>query len=297
MKYNIFFVLLLFIECKSVNNEPIQPLTVAERSNFKSTSTYADVMLFIKSLKQQHPEMKIETVAQSSEGKIIPLLVIGDYRNKENIVIYIQANIHAGEVEGKEATLMLARDLLENDTTGLLNRVILLICPILNPDGNDKISKNNRTNQNGPVNGVGLRYNGQHLDINRDALKLETPELRGVVENVLNKWDPAITIDCHTTNGSFHEEPVTFSWMINPNGDRSLINYMRDEMMPVVAQTLESKYNVMNCYYGIFPDREHHEKGWLNYAAEPRYLFDYVGVRNRLAILNENYVYADFRKV
>lgn len=294
MKYTILFVLLLLFACKNDNKTSLKLLTVAEKSNYSSTSTYADVMLFIKSLKQQHPEIKVQTLAKTMEGHDIPLMVLGGGQNNK-LVIYIQANIHAGEVEGKEATLMLARDLLENDIDGLLNSVTLLICPILNPDGNDKISKNNRTNQNGPVNGVGVRYNGQHLDINRDALKLETPELRGVVENVFNKWNPAITIDCHTTNGSFHEEPVTFSWMINPNGDRSLINYMRDEMMPVVAQTLESKYNVMNCYYGIFPDREHHEKGWLNYAAEPRYLFDYVGVRNRLSILNENYVYADFK--
>ncbi len=295
MKYAIFFTLLLFVACSSNNKQTTQLLTVAEKTDYKSTSTYADVMSFIESLKQQHPEMRVETVAQSVEGRDVPLMVIGDDGKTDKLVLYIQANIHAGEVEGKEAILMLARDLLENDTAGLLNRVTLLICPILNPDGNDKISKKNRTNQNGSDNGVGVRYNGQHLDINRDALKLETPELRGVVANVLNKWDPAITVDCHTTNGSFHEEPVTFSWMINPNGDRGLINYMRDEMMPAVAQNLESRYGVINCYYGIFPDREHHEKGWLNYAAEPRYLFNYMGVRNRLAILNENYVYADFK--
>ena len=295
MRYIFIVIIVLFVGCESVTNKPITLLTVAEKSNFKSTSTYADVMLFINTLKQQYPAMGVETIAQTIEGRDIPLLVLGGDKSKDKLVVYIQANIHAGEVEGKEATLMLARDLLRNDTAGLLNRVTLLICPILNADGNEKISKKNRTNQNGPVNGVGARHNGQLLDINRDALKLETPELRGVVKNVLNKWDPAISVDCHTTNGSFHQEPVTSSWMINPNGDRDLMNYMRDEMMPAVSQRLENHYGVLNCYYGVFVDREHHEKGWLNYASEPRYLFNYVGVRNRLAILNENYVYADFK--
>ena len=294
MKISMFLFVVLLSAC-TVNNIPDNKLlTVAERSDYRSTSTYDDVIHFIKQLELRHPGLRTEIIATSTEGKDIPMLIIGKI-NKSNPVVYIQANIHAGEVEGKEASLMLVRDLLKNDSDNLLEKVTLLVCPIFNPDGNDKISKNNRTNQNGPVNGVGVRYNGQHLDINRDALKLETPEMRGFVQNVLNEWDPDITVDCHTTNGSYHEEPVTFSWMINPNGDRTLINYMRDKMMPSVAKELESHYGVPNCYYGVFVNREDHSKGWLNYASEPRYLFDYVGVRNRLSILNENYVYADFK--
>jgi len=140
-----------------------------------------------------------------------------------------------------------------------------------------------------------VRHNGQYLDLNRDALKLETPEIRGVVQNVFNRWDPAISVDCHTTNGSYHEEPVTFTWMMNPNGDRNLINFMRDDMMPDVHRTLWDKYDVENVFYGEFFDRMNVDTGWISYAAEPRFLVNYVGIRNRLAILNENYVYADFK--
>jgi len=247
--------------------------------------------------------MRIETFAKTIEGKMLPLLIIAnplpagpsDLEGDDRIVVYIQANIHAGEVEGKEATQMLARDILNNKYPGMLDNVVLLICPILNADGNDKMDTVNRINQNGPVNGVGVRHNGQHLDLNRDAMKLETPEIRGVVSNIFNKWDPSITVDCHTTNGSYHEEPVTFTWMMNPNGDRSLINYMRDDMMPEVSETLLKKYHVENIFYGEFIDRLNIDKGWVSYASEPRYLVNYVGIRNRLAILNENYVYADFK--
>ena len=276
--------------------------TVAEKSNYTSTSTYAEVMQFIQTL-ESSPLLRVDTFALTTEGKQLPLLILADpmpedaaaLKNDDRIVVYIQANIHAGEVEGKAATQMLARDILNGKYPGLLNDVVVLLVPILNADGNDKIDTKNRTNQNGPVNGVGVRYNGQHLDLNRDALKLETPEIRGVVSQILNVWDPAITVDCHTTNGSYHEEPVTFVWMMNPNGDRTLINYMRDDMMPAVSETLLKKYDVDNIFYGEFIDRLNLEKGWISYASEPRYLVNYVGVRNRLAILNENYVYADFK--
>ena len=190
---------------------------------------------------------------------------------------------------------MLMRDLLQAKDENIFRDVVLLVCPILNADGNEKFSTENRTNQVGPDNGVGVRHNGQFLDLNRDAMKLETPEIRGVVKKVFNRWDPAITVDCHTTNGSYHEEPVTFTWMMNPNSDRSLINFMRDEMMPEVHRSLFEKYGVENVFYGEFIDRLDLDKGWISYAAEPRFLVNYVGVRNRLAILNENYVYADFK--
>ncbi len=278
-------------------------LTTAETSDYKSTSTYDDVMRFVDELLQQSNLIKMETLATSTEGRDVPLLVIADplpaspedLKNDDRIVVYIQANIHAGEVEGKEATQMFMRDLLKDKPKDIFKNVILLVCPILNPDGNEKFSTQNRTNQVGPENGVGVRHNGQYLDLNRDALKLETPEIRGVVQNVFNRWDPAISVDCHTTNGSYHEEPVTFTWMMNPNGDRNLINFMRDEMMPKVHRTLWDKYNVENVFYGEFLNRLNIDSGWISYAAEPRFLVNYVGVRNRLSILNENYVYADFK--
>jgi hypothetical protein len=280
-----------------------QPLTIAESSSFESTANENEVNEFIRQIDQKSKIIRVETIAVSTEARPVSMMVIADPMIKsyeklasdKRIVLYIQANIHAGEVEGKEASLMFARDLVSGMKKDLLKNVIFLICPNFNPDGNEAISVKNRTHQNGPKNGVGLRYNGQMLDINRDALKLETPEMSGLVKNVLLKWDPQITVDCHTTNGSYHEEPVTFSWMMNPAGDRSLMDYMEKQMMPKVATILREDYKVENCFYGEFIDMKVPEKGWEEYASEPRYLVNYLGVRNRLAILNENYVYADYK--
>ena len=277
--------------------------TVAEKSDFKSTSDYNDVRIFIDQLKKSSHYIRTESIATSVEGREVPLLIIGnplpkspnDLVNDKRIVVYIQADIHAGEVEGKEATLMYVRDLLSEKNPEMLKNIVLLICPLFNPDGNEKISPLNRTYQNGPVNGVGVRYNGQFLDLNRDAMKAESPEVRGVLKNVFDKWDPAVFMDCHTTDGSYHIEPTTFTWMVNPNGDNSLITYMREKMMPDMSKTLSGKYMVENCFYGEFYDMMDPDKGWVLDASEPRYLSNYYGIRNRLGILNENYVYADFK--
>jgi len=279
------------------------PLTVAESSEYKSTAAYADVMGFVDQLKKSSPYIRVEKIGTSVEGREIPLLIIAnplpaspyELKNDKRIVVYIQANIHAGEVEGKEASLMFARDILKDKSSAVLKNVVILICPNFNPDGNEKITPLNRTHQNGPLNGVGVRYNGQMLDLNRDAMKAESAEVRGVITNVFNRWDPSVFMDCHTTNGSYHVEPVTFTWMVNPNGDKSLRDYMSSKMMPVMSETLNKKYNIENCFYGEFIDMGNPDKGWILDASEPRYMSNYFGIRNRLGILNENYVYADYK--
>ncbi len=298
----IVVITFLLISALCQTNSQVSLLTVAERSEFKSTSDYNDVMTFIDQLKKSSKFLKVESIAKSVEGRDVPLLIIGyplpkspDEMIKDSrIVIYVQANIHAGEVEGKEAVLMFARDLLSGKNPDLMKNIVFLLCPNFNPDGNEQISPSNRTYQNGPVNGVGVRHNGQFLDLNRDGMKAESPEVRGVISNVFNKWDPAVFMDCHTTNGSYHVEPVTFTWMVNPNGDNSLISYMRDRMIPEMSGTLLKKYNVENCYYGEFNDMLKPENGWFYDASDPRYMSNYFGLRNRLGILNENYVYADY---
>ncbi|NIM90850.1 MAG: hypothetical protein GTO17_07875 [Candidatus Aminicenantes bacterium] len=280
-----------------------KPLTVAESSHFTATSRYVEVIEFIRELQRQSSQIRVETFCQSIEGRDVPLLILGqpvpsspqELRNDKRGVIYIQANIHAGEVEGKEASLMLARDILLNEKLPFLDKLVILIAPILNADGNEKISPENRPRQAGPEKGVGVRHNGQNLDLNRDSMKLESPELQGLVRNVLMRWDPLLLVDCHTTNGVYHEEPVTYSWPLNSNGDTSIIEYMRESMLPSISTRLKDKYNTLSIPYGIFMDVNNPEKGWRTFAPQPRFVTNYTGLRNRLAILDENYAYADYK--
>ncbi|MEN6561189.1 MAG: M14 family metallopeptidase [Acidobacteriota bacterium] len=279
------------------------PVTTAEASAYAATSTYAEVMAFIRGLQELSPLVRVETIAASTEGRDIPLLVIGKpvprdplaLRYDKRIVVYIQANIHAGEVEGKESALMLVRDILLDPKLPYLDRIVLLVAPIFNADGNDKMDPRNRYGQVGPEKGSGVRHNGQNLDLNRDAMKLESPEMRGLVRNVLLRWDPALLVDCHTTDGSFHQEPVTYSWPLCPNGDAAVLKYARDRMLPAVDAALEKKYGTLAVPYGDPMDFRDMGKGWRTFGPEPRYMTNYIGLRGRLSVLIENYNYADFR--
>jgi hypothetical protein len=279
------------------------PLTTAERSGFTATSRHADVMAFIAELQRLSALVRVETMATSAEGRALPLIVIGDpppaspadLVRDDRAVVYFQADIHAGEVEGKEAAQMLARDLaLGRTATKYLDRLVVLIAPIFNPDGNERISPRNRTNQRGPAQGVGERYNGQSLDLNRDGMKLETPEVRGLVANVLNRWDPIFFLDSHTHNGSYHQEPVTWVWGLNPNGDSTILDYSANVLLPAITERMRDTYQILTIPHGDFVDPRDGAKGWIPLGPEPRYLSNYVGLRNRFSILNEQYPYVDF---
>ena len=278
------------------------PLTVAESSGFTATSRHTDVTSFVRELQEMSSNVRVENIGTTAEGRLIPMLVIGDpvptspadMRYDDRTVVYIQANIHAGEVEGKEATLMLARDILNGTAPNYLDELVILIVPNFNPDGNEKISTENRQNQHGPEQGVGERYNGLNLDLNRDGIKLESPEAQGLVQNVLLRWDPVFFLDSHTHNGSYHEEPVTWTWGLNPNGDAAIMNYMETTLLQYVTERMREVYGVLSIPHGDFMNVREPSSGWVPLGPQPRYLSNYVGLRNRLSILNEQYPYADF---
>jgi hypothetical protein len=280
-----------------------RPLTVAEATDYKATSRYTDVMAFLREVQKTSPYLRVETLCRSTEGFDVPLVILGnpvpasphDPRIARKPVVYIQANIHAGEVEGKEASLMVIRDILEKTRLPYLDRLVLLFAPIFNADGNEKINPANRRQQPGPEQGVGVRPNGMNLDLNRDGIKAESPEVRGLLQNVLNRWDPILLVDCHTTDGAYHEQTVTYSWPINPNGDMGLVEFQRSKMLPAIEKLMKEKYGTLGLGYGGFRDSRAPEKGWETLEPQPRYLTNYIGLRNRLAILDENYVHADFK--
>ena len=173
--------------------------TRAEITNYEETSTYADVTRVIDGLAATSPLVHTESFGKTEEGRDLPLIVISDpkvttpaaARKLGRPIVFVQANIHAGEVEGKEAILMLARRLVSGDLKPMTRQMVFLIAPDYNADGNEKITSMNRTAQNGPVAGVGTRENSKGLDLNRDYMKLDTAEARSLV-GLMNKWDPHV---------------------------------------------------------------------------------------------------------
>ncbi len=273
--------------------------TVAEKTAYKETSRYADVVAFGVALAKDAPSVQLNTIGKSGEGRDIPLWVIANppVRTPEEasksgkLVTLLFANIHAGEVDGKEAVQMLARDVLRGPTKDLLKELIVLIVPILNVDGNEKIDPKNRAEQNGPSAGVGTRANAAGYDLNRDFVKLETPEIRGLV-NTINRWDPALVVDLHTTNGSYHRYTLTYDGPRNAAADPDMIATVRDRWLPTISTNVAKATGYQSFFYGNF-NRD--RTTWDSYAPVPRFGVQWLALRNRIGLLSESYSYASFK--
>jgi hypothetical protein len=290
-------------------------LTRAESSNYEETSRYEDVTRIVNGLASSSPLVYTEMFGRTEEERDLPLMVISDPKVTSpeaahklgRPLVFVQANIHAGEVEGKEAVLMLARRLVAGDLKPLTKQLVILIAPDYNADGNEKVNVQNRTAQNGPVAGVGTRENAKGLDLNRDYMKLESREARALVQ-LMTRWDPHVLVDLHTTNGSYHGYHLTYSPILNPNADPKLIAFERERMLPAIQDAVLKKAGFRTYYYGNFaPENGGGRESarvdpanpgnttWRTFDHRPRFGNNYVGLRNRIAILSEAYSYLDFK--
>jgi len=289
--------------------------TRAEITNYEETSTYADITRVIDGLVATSPLVHTESFGKTEEGRDLPLMVIADpkvttpeaARKLGRPIVYVQANIHSGEVEGKEAVLMLARRLVSGDLRPLTRQLVILIAPDYNADGNEKVDVQNRSAQYGPVAGVGTRENSKGLDLNRDYMKLDSAEARALV-GLYNRWDPHVAVDLHTTNGSYHGYHLTYSPILNPNADARLIEFTRERMLAPITEAMLKGHNWRAYYYGNFSRETGRPAGarvdpanpgdvtWRTFDHRPRFGNNYAGLRNRIAILSEAYSYVDFKR-
>lgn len=279
---------------------PDELLTEAERTDYRRTMTHAQVERLSAAIAERSDRVHLTELGTSFEGRTLPLLVIADppirsaaeaRADRRREVVLLFGNIHAGEVCGKEALLMLARELaLADERPAILDSLILAIVPNLNADGNERFAPDNRPGQVGPEE-MGTRANAQDLDLNRDWVKLDAPETRGIVR-FMNEWDPIVVIDSHTTNGSRHRHVITHQGPKHPAGDAAVIGLVRDDLLPAIDARFAEATDYEAFIYGNFSrDRT----TWTTYPAEPRFGAAYRGMRNRIGLLVEAYAYAPFR--
>lgn len=293
-------VLTLAVTCGILASPVALPAqsTRPERTDGAETSTFADVTGFLDSLSALGAGIRVGILGQSAEGRSLPWVLAarpmvdgpGDAHRSGKPIIYVQGNIHAGEVEGKEAAQMLLRDLTVGPLRALLDSVIVLVVPIYNADGNERFGpgERNRQGQNGPAM-VGQGTNGQGLNLNRDYVKLEAPETRASLA-LLNQWEPDVFIDLHTTNGSYHGYALTWSPGLNPNSSPAN-DYVRDRFLPEIRARMKRRHRIETFPYGNFRNQEPDSlvQGWETYDARPRFGTNSMGVRGRMAILSEGY--------
>lgn len=274
--------------------------TRAEKSDFRETARYDEVWEFSDAVAAASSRIYKTTFGYTMEGRPLPLLVFGNVRSASaadvlrsgKTRIFIQANIHAGEVCGKEAMMLMLRDLAEGQHAEWMDSLVVIIAPIYNADGNERLSLLNRGVQNGPVGGMGQRPNSQEYDLNRDHMKLDSPEARSLV-GLMNAYDPHVLVDLHTTNGTHHAYHLTYSSPLHPNTPAPIDSFLRDKWLPSVTNSIREKYGWEYYYYGNVPRRG--EPGWYTFDHRPRFNNNYSGLRNRMAILSEAYAYLSFK--
>lgn len=296
--------LLILVTASTALAQSVPPdgglLTRAERTDFQETTRYDEVVDLARRLADRSPEIHLTTFGYTFEGRSLPLLVIGApdasaaaVRATGKTTVYLQGNIHAGEVCGKEALLMLLRRYAEGQYPGWADSLVLLVAPIYNADGNERISLTNRPRQHGPIGGMGQRPNAQGLDLNRDHTKLDSPEARSLA-GLLTEYDPHVVVDLHTTNGTRHAYHITYSPPLHPNTPATIDAFLRDRWLPTLTRSVKQKHGWDYYYYGnAFPRGG--EPGWYTFDHRPRFNNNYAGLRNRMGILSEAYAYATFQ--
>jgi hypothetical protein len=239
------------------------PRTRAEQTNYNETSRYADVVNFLDLLKKLRAPLVLGSIGKTTEGRDVPFAIASrplvatpaEAKALGRPIVYVQANIHAGEIEGKEALLALLRDLVFSSKPNALDSIVLIAVPIYNADGNERFAAQsvNRREQNGPEL-VGTRANAQGLDLNRDYVKAEAPETRASLA-MFNAWDPDVFVDLHTTDGSFHGYALTYSPSLSPAAVFGGV-YARDSLLPVLRERMRTRHGFEVFDYGNFVSDE-----------------------------------------
>jgi hypothetical protein len=294
---------LLTLPARAVAQESARDLvTRAEATDYVETSSYDDVRTFLDAVEEASPDIHVGSFGYSYEGRRLPLAVWGAEsatpeaaRATGKTRVLVMANIHAGEVEGKEAVLELLRAIARGGHAAWRDSLVVLFAPIYNADGNERVRLDNRPDQLGPVGGMGQRPNAQGFDLNRDYMKLETPEARSLVR-LFTRYDPQVTIDLHTTNGTYHGYHLTYSPPLHPGTDPAIAAFARDRWLAEATAALAPEWSMW--HYGNLPRDEGFEapRGWYTFSHQPRFGSNYEGLRNRFGLLSEAYSYLPFEE-
>jgi len=290
------------------------PATRAERTGFCETTSYEEAMAFLDTVRLKAAPnriMRLTRLGVSSRGR--PLIAVTVCARSSRTaadcdqlmaaprrrpVVLLQANIHAGEVEGKEAVLALLRTVVTDAKPNLLDSLTLIVIPMYNADGNEALGpqSRNRTAQLGPAV-IGERANGAGLDLNRDYIKAEAPETRAMLP-MLTNGSVDVFVDLHTTNGSYHGYTLTWSPSLHPGAP--LAAFTGDTLLTGIRRRLEQR-GVKTYAYGNFSDSYAREvtldakkEGWFTYDSRPRFGSNYFGLTGGVSVLSEAYSHDPF---
>ena len=281
-------------------NIPQDWLTFAERSDYRKTPRYDETVAYSKKLDTASDLIVYKSFGKSGEGRDLPLLIVaggGTFtpeatRKKAKAVVLIQACIHAGESDGKDAGLALLRDIAITKTRqDLLKDVVILFVPIYNVDGHENFNAFNRINQNGPEE-MGFRATTANLNLNRDYMKADAPETRAFLK-LWNEWKPDFFIDCHVTDGADFRYNVTYEYAHFQEVSPFIKNWMDEHFDKNIVPKVEGEGNLLTHYLQF--DGRDVSKGIETFIATPRFATGYVPLRNRAGLLIETHMLKPYK--
>jgi hypothetical protein len=292
--------LLLCLVCPSAFGRPPADSAdlslVAERSGFQTTGRYDEVLALCRAFARRYPAKArclefgrspegrpMVAVIASSDGKLDP----GAARRADRPALFVVGGIHAGEIDGKDAGFLTLRDLLAGrDPARALAAVTLVFVPVFNADGHERFGPNQRPNQRGPRES-GFRTTGQNLNLNRDWVKAEAPEMVALLE-LLGKWDPVLLADLHATDGAKFEHDVAV--IVSPEEP---LSHGLDEAAAALSEglmaDLSARGHLPVPYYPSFRRSQDPASGIDRAPLAPRFSNRYLAVRNRLGVLVETH--------
>jgi len=291
-----FFTLLVISSTVAAAQVTDDWRTFAERTAFRETPRYGPTLEYCKRLDAASDWVALQSFGTSPQGRDLPLLVLsseGAFTPEQahatgKAVVLIQSGIHPGEPDGKDASLMLAREIaITKSLAKLLERAIVLMVPIFNVDGHERFGPYNRINQNGPQES-GWRVTSQNLNLNRDYLKADTPEMRAMLR-LFTDWLPDLYVDCHVTDGMDFQYDVTYAMELYRNIDDEVAAWITERFLPPMLAGVNRSAHLIAPY--IWP-REYNDisKGFMSSAATPRFSTGYGAAQNRPSLLIETHM-------
>ncbi len=267
-------------------------ITVAERSDFRVTSTYDETLDYFKRLEAASPLARLAVFGKTSQQRDMHYLIVSKdkaftpeaAKRTGKVIILIQNGIHAGEIDGKDASMILLREILiTKERAALLDSVIILMIPIFNIDGHENNSRYTRANQYGPAN-AGFRTTAQRYNLNRDYLKVDSPEMRSWVK-LWTTWMPDFFIDNHVTDGHDWQYVVTYTMPWHPNAAPQVQEWTTSVFDPYFIPRC-TELGFPPAPYA-FPVRNHPNNAISTFVDTPRFSTGYAALWNRPGMLIE----------
>jgi hypothetical protein len=271
-------------------------MTTAELSNYRETGGLEEVERLSAEFARGWPDaVRSFEFGRSAEGRIMRALLISrsgaltaaQLRSKDIPLLMIQGGIHPGESDGKDAGFAALRDLLEDSAAdALLARIAVLFVPAFNTDGHEGVRRWNRPNQNGPLE-TGWRATGQNINLNRDYMKADTPEMRAMLR-LIDAWDPLVCADLHVTDGADFEPDVSLQVEPLNQGDAKLRGSGRQMRDALIARLTELKFLALD-FYPDLASTDDPASGFALTVYSPRFSTGYFPQRNRFTVLVETH--------